>query len=122
MTLSLRNNFQNDKKREDSKASNLLFRKYNLNWKIVVLGVLALLFAVGLLAQVPWVSLWFSQTMGESASVWLTRLGLIAAVIAISSTLTRAFFAHVRKEFGIGPTPICAFFVLGFVLALLNSL
>ena len=124
MASSLRNNLKSNVKQEEykNKNSKLLSHRHSLNWQTVLSGALILLFTVGLLTQLPGVSLWIDKMVGEAVGTWLFRVGMIAAMVAISVALIRAFFAYVREEFDIGPTPICAFFMLGVILALLNSI
>ncbi len=86
----------------------------------LIAGISVTLLSVWLLTQLPGVSFWINNIMGQAVFTWLWRVGCLLTGLTVAIALIRAFFAHTRKEFGLGPAPIFAFFLLGLILSLIS--
>ncbi|MBT9313659.1 hypothetical protein [Leptothoe kymatousa] len=93
----------------------------NHTLKTFILSAVALLAGGWLLTQLPPILPWTNTTAGAAFFPWLFKVCCIAAGVTVVIAAVQAFFSYVREEFDLGPTPICTFFMIGVILALLNT-
>ncbi|MBT9317356.1 hypothetical protein [Leptothoe spongobia] len=96
-------------------------KKHSYRWATPIASIVIILLGLGLLTQLPEVSSWISNIMGDALISWLFRVVCVAAVLTITIALIKAFFSYMRDEYDLGPTPLCAFFVFGLIVTLISS-